>query len=247
MFPDFHAKMRLEGNHGALFVNILEESDQCGAFLIHHFLSHSLKEDKSVVFVGVEQSVGHYHAVGLKFGNNLAKARDKGQICFIEHSKESGQAYLEGRTIDRRELTDRIRREVEAVRDLRPTRPVVVMVDKLSLLASGGGMAALDTIALARDLQRLLRPEDSDCLVTLCRCRCPDDTVDALPHYLSHSSDLNVRVWPLLTGRSASVTGNLELEWPCRREEGRAKERLQFKLEERNIKTFAIGASDAVL
>ncbi len=130
-------------------------------------------------------------------------------------------------------------------------------MDKLSLLSGSGGMAAIDAVVLARGLQQVCQQVPSGCLVTLCRtaARADDDDddeggeeesespVDPLPHYLSHNSDLNVRVWPLRTGRSEAVTGNLHLEWRRKGRTGRA----QFKVEERNVRVFAPGTSQGVL
>ena len=94
MFPELHAVLKLDQKdlHGT-YVNVLEEAEQSGSFLVHHFLSHSLKSGKSIVFLGLEHSLGHYHAVGMKLGNNLQKAKEAGQIAFIEGLKLTSEAY----------------------------------------------------------------------------------------------------------------------------------------------------------
>ncbi len=144
MFPELHAKLGIDGaadgdgdgdDDAVSFVNVLEEEDQCGAFLIHHFLSHSLREDRSVVLVGAEQSMGHYHAVSLRLGNNLARAREKGQLCFVEWLREGAEAYCaeqngaEKRTSSRA-LLERVRKEVLALKDLRPGGIVLLKTKK---------------------------------------------------------------------------------------------------------------------
>ncbi len=127
MFPELHSKLGMNSEEVDVgFVNVLEEEDQLGAFLVHHFLSLSLRSDRSVVMVGVEQSLGHYHAVSLKLGCNLAKARERGQVCFVEWLREAAEEYSRGTSVlvdgetSSRQLLKRVQAEVLAIKDLRP-------------------------------------------------------------------------------------------------------------------------------
>ena len=99
MFLEVHSALRLESldprtDGSSSLVAIEEEEDQLGAFLIHHFLGASIKNKRKVVFVGLEQSLGHYQAVAVKNGINLHKARDTGQLVFVEGVKNYADAYL---------------------------------------------------------------------------------------------------------------------------------------------------------
>ena len=72
---------------------------------------------------------------------------------------------------------------------------------------------------------------------------------DRIVAYLDQTSHLTVVVWPLATGHSEVVTGNLMFSWNdmevggCARDKGR----FQFNTEEKNVRVFALGASRAVL
>ena len=52
-------------------VAILEDNSDMGAFVIHHFISRAVKKGQKLLLVGLEQSFGHFHSVGLKLGFNL--------------------------------------------------------------------------------------------------------------------------------------------------------------------------------
>ena len=71
-----------------------------------------------------------------------------------------------------------------------------------------------------------------------------DDT-DRFSAFLSHISDMTIAVRPLPSGRSSNVTGNLcyLLNDP----EKKQIQRFQFRVEEKDVKVFAIGTSNAVL
>ena len=79
--------------------------------------------------------------------------------------------------------------------------------------------------------------------------RDPDDVDEALNSvsaYLTRSSDLVVRCWPLCSGKSSSVTGNLCFEWSAGGACGETG-RFQFRVDEKTVRVFALGASRDVL
>ena len=55
----------------SLLVAILEDNSDMGAFVIHHIISRAVKNGQKLLRVGLEQSFGHFHSVGLNLGFNL--------------------------------------------------------------------------------------------------------------------------------------------------------------------------------
>ena len=254
MFLEVHSALRLESldqrvDAGNSLVSIVEEEDQLGAFLIHHFLGASLKSKRKVIFVGLEQSLGHYQAVAVKNGVNLHKARDEGQLVFLEGVKSYADAYLHqnvrvgfdfvARPRERdvmRTLFKQIEKEV--------SDGATVIVDKLSVLLSVC-VPADSVIVFARYLHSLAAR--ARCDVVILSRRDPDEVdgpLNRLASSLSRSSDLAIRCWPLSSGKSGSVTGNLSFEYS---DGGCDVGRFQFGVEDKTVRVFALGASRDVL
>ena len=242
MFPQVETSLRLdkrplEGAH----VAIVEEESHLGSVLVHHFLSKEIKAGNSVVFLGLEQSIGHYHAVGMKSGVNLLKSRESGQIIFVEALKQLSDAYIDGFDT----LLDRIAGEVfEALTDIVAKRPgikVTVIIDKLTLLLSLG-FSTRDVFVFVRKLALKLGEVGGN-LVTLCHRTEDKEDCNKLANVVGEDADLSVVVWPLTSGKSSSVTGNMRFYWKGSRESGR----YQFRTEEKDVKVFALGMSSAVL
>ena len=83
-------------------------------------------------------------------------------------------------------------------------------------------------------------------VVTLTR-RDPDDVdgpLNRVSSSLARSSDLSIRCWPLSSGKSGSVTGNLSFEYSGG---GCEVGRFQFGVEDKSVRVFALGASKHVL
>ena len=260
MFLEVQSALRLDQrtDRSSAVVAIEEEEDQLGAFLVHHFLGTSIKNRRKVVFVGLEQSLGHYSAVALKNGINLHKFRDTGQLVFIEGLKNYADAYLGdagdgfdfvARPRDREVLKQLYKRVEQEVNKAGPgCASTTVIVDKLSVLLSLG-VPANDVVIFARYLQSMVQKRQKGCEVVLLPRRDPDDVDEALNSvsaYLTRSSDLVVRCWPLCSGKSSSVTGNLCFEWSAGGACGETG-RFQFRVDEKTVRVFALGASRDVL
>jgi len=56
-------------------------------FQIHHFISMYAKSDKKVYLISFDNTFGHFHAVSLKLGTNLARKRDVKDIFFFDGLK----------------------------------------------------------------------------------------------------------------------------------------------------------------
>ena len=169
MFLEVHSALRLESldqrtDGSSPVVAIEEEEDQLGAFLIHHFLGASIKNKRKVVFVGLEQSLVHYQAVAVKNGVNLHKARDTGQLVFVEGVKSYADAYLDNHAKDdcfdfmarprQRDVMKTLFKQIEQEVTKATASSecgTTVIVDKQSVLLSLG-VPADDVIVFARYL-----------------------------------------------------------------------------------------------
>ena len=67
--------------------------DTSGGFLLHHFIADSVKSDSDLVVVGLDQTLGHYHGVGLKLGVDLIKRQKLGRLVFVDLLKTVSGAY----------------------------------------------------------------------------------------------------------------------------------------------------------
>jgi len=129
---------------------------------------------------------------------------------------------------------------IDVLLERRPEHGLLVIVDKLTLLdsmAAGAGCPNVSSVKTLRQLQSLCATKRADLTVAVAANR------PSAAAAVAHSSDLYLRTWPLTTGRSSSVSGNLSYAWPLFGREGQ----WQFKVEERSVKLFAAGASEAVL
>lgn len=256
MFPDVHSVLKLDQRDlRGVTVNILEEREQSGSFLIHHFLSHGLKSGKNVLFLGLEQSFGHYHVAGMKLGNNLQKARESGQVVFIEGLKMIGEAYSKEKAEDGQEfnflssdveeplknLFIRVRKDAEALLNRGSNKELLIIVDKLSILGTLG-LSPFDLAVFAKYLHQLTVNLSAN-LVTLTRADPEDESSKELTIYLLENFDLSIWTWPLKTGKSSLVSGNIKFQWLVMCEEGR----YQYSVDDKSVKVFALGASNAVL
>lgn len=95
MFPDINNFLDIKGNSDFIG-DIIAASDSKadGSFLIHHFLSLFLRQGRHVCFVGLQQSLTHYNSLSLKFGLNLNKLKETGDLTFIEGLKLIGESII---------------------------------------------------------------------------------------------------------------------------------------------------------
>lgn len=70
-----------------------------------------------------------------------------------------------------------------------------------------------------------------------------DPEADQLSSIIGHCSHLNIVVWPLPTGKSSSVSGNITFSWMTSKCFGD----YQFRIEDKDVKIFAPGTSKGVL
>lgn len=92
MFPQLSGAMG-EAEESSM-VAILEDNSDMGAFVIHHFISRAVKKGQKLLLVGLEQSFGHFHSIGLKLGFNLLKLREQKSVLFYEGLKRAMELGL---------------------------------------------------------------------------------------------------------------------------------------------------------
>ena len=95
MFPDIHSALRLDKySIQNKRINIVQEPSTDGSFLLHHFISSSIKSNYNVLILSFEQTIGHFHGVGMKLGYDLIKLQKKGQLIFYDGLKSAHDSYL---------------------------------------------------------------------------------------------------------------------------------------------------------
>ena len=150
MFPQLSAV--LGEAEGAGVVVLVEAAADRAAFLLHHFLSAGLRGGARVFVLGLEQSFGHYHSVGLKLGHNLVKLREAGTLVFHEGLRKvvEGGGVLARGGGGQDSLQGLYREVVEAAAGCQ-----VVLVDNLAVLVLLGHSPSA-VAALLHQLRRHL-------------------------------------------------------------------------------------------
>jgi len=89
MFPEVNSALKLDQHPVAgKRINIVEEDVDLGGFLIHHFVSGAVQSDSDILLIGIDQTLGHYHGVGLKLGVDLIKRQKAGHFIFLDLLKD---------------------------------------------------------------------------------------------------------------------------------------------------------------
>ena len=186
-----------------------------------------------MMIIGLENSFGHFHGVGVKLGLNLLQLRQSGRIVFYEGLKKLPQLFEESE--DDEELVKSIFSEVQ--RDVGDN--TLVIVDQVSILSSLGVRdkyvyllchhLALLT-ASKQDSQLLLRLFDSS------------SYKGSLVNQVAALSTLQISINSLETGQSRDVSGIMLIST-----HQTDPKMLQFKVLDKDVKVFAPGTSSAVL
>ena len=247
MFVDIHKALDFDPTE-SFCIAITEKNCTVGEFLIHHFLSLAIKSSHSVIFVGLEQTLGHFHGVGLKFGINLMKSQAEGKVVFLEALKDLCNDYASGEKGSKYELSSSLSLEKVAlnINEIcqKTEGRITIIVDNLSV-CQYIGVSAKHVLDFIRYLHSL-RDRDQRISTVIRQSETesdPSDPIYVTANYAALSSDLSLQVWPLKTGHSESITGNLSYEWNTNGKTGV----VQFRLEDKAVRIFALGASDAVL
>lgn len=223
-------------------VTIHEGSTDKSCFILHHFISKGVKTGQKVFILGLEQSFGHYHSVGLKLGLNLLKQREAKELIFYEGLKKivslcecDGPRQLSGDPSGVNSLQAVYSDILSAMADSK-----VMVVDNLSVLTCLGHTTQAIFAFIYKLRQSLIT---RGCQLIL---RLSSLTSDPASVFLSRLADLrcelSITVEGLATGQSRDVTGGLVV----RADQGEGR-KYQFLLEDRGVRIFAPGTSAAVL
>ena len=131
-------------------INLVEEESDLGGFLVHHFIASALKSDRNLVLLGLDQTLGHYHGVGLKLGVDILKKQKSGHFVFVDLLKSVSNSY-NGET---EALTPGgvYQKVIQSSQEFNESRPLTIIIDKLTLFNSLG-FKTRDTFALLQGLQ----------------------------------------------------------------------------------------------
>ncbi|XP_069051084.1 elongator complex protein 6 isoform X1 [Lepisosteus oculatus] len=269
MFPELNSILNTSPDHFPRGEFTLVSDRQADAsFLIHHFLSFYLRAGCKVCFLGLVQSFSHYSAVSQRLGVNLAQAKEKGQLVFLEGLKETLSILLrENRGSD----TDTLSFLRSPCTDLRglfgfvrgcvrgeqgPWGPPVLIVDDLSVMLSLG-VSADALLDFSHYCQATVCSELQGNVVMLTRGEDEegedDEDLGRLLTGLAHSCHLALRVRGLATGYCKDIHGEVELCWRGGRTSvnfsGLTDHRrvYQYKIQDKGVSFFARGTSSAVL
>ena len=151
MFPEINSALRLD-KHSIenKRINIVQAPSTDGSFFLHHFISLAAKSNYNILIIAFEQTIGHFHGVGMKLGYDLLKLQKKGQAIFYDVLKNSHMSYMCDanhseiadsifdfdtnltRAIPR--LSSAIKQKMNEFKD--QSIPSFVFIDKLSVLLS---------------------------------------------------------------------------------------------------------------
>lgn len=242
MFPQLSSV--LGETEDSKLITIHEASTDKSSFVVHHFISRGVKNGKKVFIIGMEQSFGHYHSVGLKLGLNLLKLKESGQIIFYEGLKKilelslndsDGSNVLSSDNGSQPTLQALYKDIIEQMKD-----SDVVVFDNLTILLCLGHtpqhvfafLHNLRSILIKRGCQFILRLSDLS----------SEHSSLHLISLVDLRSDVIIKVEDLTTGQSRDVSGCLTVKTG-----DTPRRNLQFQFEERGVRIFAPGTSAAVL
>jgi len=277
MFNEIHSALRLDKHTSEnKRINIVQDPTSDASFLLHHFTSVAVKSNANILLIALEQTIGHFHGVGMKLGYDILKLQKKGQFVFYDALKNVHQSYQnEHQSKESTEnvfdfdsnfenalsnLSKTIENKISEFED--SSKPLYVIIDKLSLFLSIG-ITISKIIPFLLKVQQLVLDRKGT-LVTLTNgvsgrvhekthlheIDTGDEQENKLVSFLDHTSHLTVVVWKLKTGYSEIVSGNICFGWARESADHHSTQdggRYQYNIEEKDVKVFALGTSSAVL
>ena len=95
MFPEIQSALRLDKHTVEnKRINIVQEPSTDASFMLHHFTSLAIKSNYNILIIAFEQTIGHFHGVGMKLGYDLLKLQKKGQAIFVDALKNTHNSYM---------------------------------------------------------------------------------------------------------------------------------------------------------
>jgi len=240
MFPDLSSVLG-EGEDSPNIV-VHEGSTDKSCFIVHHFISRAVKNGRKLFILGLEQSFGHYHSVGLKSGLNLLKQKENGRVIFYEGLKkilslcDSDSSKVMSSHLGGVNSLEAMYKDILRVLD----DCEVMVVDNLAITTCLGHSSKA-IFAFINKLRQTLASRGCQLIIRLSSL--PSDPASvSLSSLTNLRSELSISVEGLATGQSRDVSGCIVL-----RAGERPKRNYQFLFEERGVRIFAPGTSAAVL
>ena len=173
MFPEIQSALRLDKHTVEnKRINIVQEPSSDASFLIHHFTSLAVKSNCNILIIAFEQTIGHFHGVGMKLGYDLLKLQKKGQVIFHDALYDVHNSYTSDSNCSDNDnifdscsnfkpnlvsLLNAIKQKMGEFENR--SRPLVVIMDKLSLLLSIGAKFS-SVVNLLIHLQTLVKDKN---------------------------------------------------------------------------------------
>ncbi|KAL3877359.1 hypothetical protein ACJMK2_035081 [Sinanodonta woodiana] len=260
MFSDLNNLLAIsKENHLQGEFVVISSSKADGSFLIHHFLSFFLKQNKPVCFVGFSQSYNHYNTVAQKLSCNLNAAKTSGQLVFIEGMKLLGDAVSGNRLVkgdnslmcntdfDLQKFFLCIKSSLDSLKVNQSQDPVLI-IDNLSFLHYIGCSIPQLVMFVNYLLGKVTSQGTGSFVLAIYNDMISvDEESDLLWKNLSHLCSLTCQVTGLESGYSKDVHGELLITWRSRDVKQSQTKKTQFKLLDKNVTFFASGMSSAVL
>lgn len=249
------------GDGPAMEEILLGSNEASGNFLVHHFISQSVKNQIPVILFSLKNSFNHYSSIASKLGNNLPQIRDK-EFIFVDcmkvlstsqHQTCSDNANIfNGRSCDMQIFYSFIKEQI--IQQNTKGAPFVVICDDLTTLVNLGASHS-DIHGFLLYLRSTCR--DSHCTKLIYAVddfssigdkACQDDDVMFVWKSLCYTSDVILKCQALSTGYCRDVHGELQIRF--RNKLGISKDifkKYQYRIQDKTVNFFAVGTSSAVL
>ncbi|XP_064617824.1 elongator complex protein 6-like isoform X1 [Liolophura sinensis] len=272
MFPDINNFLDIKGNFDfAGDIIAISDSKTDGSFFIHHFLSLFLRQRRHVCFVGLQQSFTHYNSLSMKFGLNLNKLRETGDLTFIEGLKLIGESIIsskeESQISDEHSSPEQWTKSL--VQDLslkelflhiqnltsqvNKQAPVVIIDDICVLLNLGVSHKEIITFIHYLKSQIVFKKLGSVVVYLHGDEDAGDDEEGLIWKTMCHSCSVQLQVTGLPSGYCKEVHGEITLT--CRKHNNCSSDerikvmskKIQYQTTDKNVVCFAVGMSSVVL
>ncbi|KAK7501260.1 hypothetical protein BaRGS_00007385 [Batillaria attramentaria] len=242
---------------------VIGQNGANGSFLLHHAISSSIKEKRSVCLLSFVQKLHHYNSVSQKVGINLQASVQSNQVVFIDGLDELSKTFFKAGEPSEKvpdvlgELKKSVLAALPVLRKDGNRDPVIVIDDITVLLSMGLHVADVERFVHSLLWEAMcLGRKDSEVtatsgvsLVVVCSYMEEDTEALALWRYLQHLSTMHVDVVGLQTGYCKDVHGQVSVVWGDMIDAPRLcqQKKQQFKLLDSGVEFFAAGMSAAVL
>lgn len=223
-------------------------------FLLHHFVSHYLKDNRYISVLGFAQTDTHYTTAGHKLGLNLQNVKDGRTLYVIDGLKMLLDGFIgeqeKGVFCDPRASSFSLKPLWRMIRDrIQETKERnghLVIIDDLTALLNVG--VSLQVVLDFVHYCKVLVEKSNVSMVILCHSNDDDEEYTSLLSHLKGYSTLHIHVNALKSGYSRDISGEMQITKYSKTVSLLNTHRLlHFKLLDKDVRFFAPGTSTAVL